>query len=84
MNVALELPFRVRDLCEHDAKLFLAMKLYEVEKVSLGQAARMADCSKDVFMEMLGCYSVHPLFDCTPEELSEEFSFSYQVYQKKT
>jgi predicted HTH domain antitoxin len=62
------LPF---DLSADEAKLLLAIKLYEVGKVSLGQAAKLAGFSKRAFMEVLGRYHV-PLFDYAPEELRQE------------
>jgi predicted HTH domain antitoxin len=62
------LPF---SLSEDEAKLLLAVKLYEVGKVSLGQAAKLAGFSKRAFMEVLGRYRV-PIFDCSPDELGQE------------
>lgn len=58
-------------LSEDEAKLLLAIKLYEVGKVSLGQAAKLAGFSKRTFMEMLGRYRV-PVFAYSPEELRQE------------
>jgi predicted HTH domain antitoxin len=58
-------------LSEDEAKLFLAIKLYEVSRVSLGQAAQLAGYSKRSFMEILGKYQV-PVFAYSPEELREE------------
>ena len=54
-----------------EAKTFLAIKLYEVGKVSLGQAAKIAGYSRRTFMEILGHYQV-PIFDYSPEELRQE------------
>jgi predicted HTH domain antitoxin len=62
------LPF---NLSEDEAKLLLAVKLYEVGKVSLGQAAKLAGFSKRAFIEVLGRYHV-PLFDYDPDELRQE------------
>jgi predicted HTH domain antitoxin len=67
-ELRLILPF---DLSEDEAKLLLAIKLYEVGKVSLGQAAKLAGFSKRAFMDVLGRYHV-PIFDYTPEELRQE------------
>ncbi|MCT7985902.1 UPF0175 family protein [Laspinema sp. A4] len=58
-------------LSEDEAKLFLAIKLYEVSKVSLGQAAQLAGYSKRSFMEILGKYQV-PVFAYSTEEWREE------------
>ncbi len=59
------------NLSEDEVKLLLAIKLYEVGKVSLGQAAKLAGFSKRAFMEMLGHYKV-PVFNYSPEELRQE------------
>jgi predicted HTH domain antitoxin len=58
-------------LSEDEVKTILAVKLYEIEKISLGQAAKIAGFSKRAFMEILGKYQV-PIFNYSPEELREE------------
>jgi predicted HTH domain antitoxin len=58
-------------LSEDEVKLLLAVKLYEVGKVSLGQAAKLAGFSKRAFIEVLGRYRI-PVFDYSPEELRQE------------
>ena len=60
-------------LSEEEARVLFAVKLYEVGKASLGQAAKLAGFSKRAFMEVLGRYRV-PVFDYPPEELREETS----------
>ena len=67
-ELRIELP---QSLSEDEAKLLLAVKLFEVGKVSLGQAAKMAELSKRAFMEILGRYGV-PVFNYSPEELRRE------------
>ena len=62
------LPF---SLSEDEAKLLLAVKLYEVGKVSLGQAAKLAGFSKRTFMEVLGRYHIS-IFDYSPDDLRQE------------
>lgn len=59
------------NLSEDEARLLLAIKLFEVGKVSLGQAARLTGFSKRTFMELLGRHGV-PVFNYSPEELREE------------
>lgn len=66
--LSIELP---SSLSQEEAKLLLAVKLFEVGKVSLGQAAKMAELSKRTFMEILGRYKV-PVFNYAPEELRTE------------
>jgi len=58
-------------LSEDKARLLLAIKLYEVDKVSLGQAAKLAGFSKRTLMEVLGRYHV-PVFDYSPDDLRQE------------
>jgi predicted HTH domain antitoxin len=61
-------------LSQEEAKLLLAVKLFELGKVTLGQAAKMAELSKRTFMEILGRYRV-PVFNYGAEELSAEVDF---------
>ena len=58
-------------LSEDEGKLLLSVKLYEVGKVSLGQAAQLAGFSKRTFMEVLGRYHI-PIFDYSPDDLRQE------------
>ncbi|MEM4284336.1 MAG: UPF0175 family protein [Candidatus Caldarchaeum sp.] len=64
----LELPAEVT---AEEARVLLAIKLYEVHKLSLGQAARLAGYSKRAFMEILAQHRV-PIFAYSPEELRDE------------
>ena len=64
----IELP---ESLTEEEAKILLAVKSFEVGKLTLGQAARMAELSKRAFLEILGRYKV-PVFNYAPEELRHE------------
>jgi predicted HTH domain antitoxin len=59
------------DVAENEGRLLLAMKLYEVGKLSVGQASKMAGLSKQAFMEMLGQYKV-PVIAYSPEDLRKE------------
>jgi predicted HTH domain antitoxin len=67
-TLKIELP---QSLSENEARLLFAVKLFEVGKVSLGQAAKMAELSKRAFLELLGRYGV-PVFNYSPEELRNE------------
>jgi len=49
----------------------LAIKLYEVGRLSMGQAAKVAGYSKRAFMEILGHYHV-PIFAYSPDDLAAE------------
>lgn len=56
-TITLTLPDKV-ELDERDTVKFLAAKLYESGKLSLGQAAELAGYSKVAFAEILGDYKV--------------------------
>lgn len=56
---------------DHEAKIALASILYERGKLTLGQAAELAECSKETFMQLLASYDV-PLINHSPEELDED------------
>lgn len=58
-------------LSEDEARLLLAIKLYETSKVSLGQAAEMAGYSRRTFLELLDHHEI-PVVAYSPEELREE------------
>lgn len=58
-------------LSAREAKLLLAIKLFEVGKVTMGQAAKLVGLSKRTFTEMLGLYKI-PVFNSSPEELRGE------------
>ena len=56
---------------EEDAKVLLAVKLFEAGKATLGQAAKVAGYSKRAFLEVLGHHGV-AVADYPPEELRRE------------
>lgn len=58
-------------LSEDEVKLLLAIKLFEVGKVSLGQAAKLAGFTKRAFIDVLGHYGV-PVINYPPEDLDRE------------
>jgi predicted HTH domain antitoxin len=59
------------NISEDEIKLLLAIKLYEVGKLSLGQAAQLARFSKRGFIDVLGQHHV-PVLNYSPDDLSEE------------
>jgi predicted HTH domain antitoxin len=67
-EVTFSLPF---NLSQDEARLLLAVKLYEVGRVSLGQAAKLSGFSKRAFMDMLGRYDV-PVFNTSADDLRQE------------
>ncbi len=54
---------------ESEARLLLAIKLYEIGKLSTGLAARLAGVPRVTFMFLLGRYGLSP-FGTTPDELA--------------
>lgn len=54
-----------------EARLMLALKLYEKGRLTLGQAARAAGCSKRAFIDVLGREGVS-ILDSDPAELATE------------
>jgi len=56
-TIQLNIPDSV-DLNDREAKMVLASRLYEIGKLSIGQAAEMVGLSKRTFMELLGDYDV--------------------------
>ena len=59
------------DLDDQEAKMVLASKLFELGKLTLGQAAELAGYPKDTFMELLADYGVS-FFNYSPDELAED------------
>ncbi len=68
VELTLDLP---SNLTKDEAQTLLAVKLYEPERASLGQAAKLAGYSKRAFIEILGRYKV-PVINYSPDELREE------------
>ncbi|MUG91499.1 UPF0175 family protein [Scytonema sp. UIC 10036] len=56
-----------------EARLLLSVKLFETEKLSLGQAAKLAGYSKRTFIELLGKMGV-PVINYPAEELEQEIN----------
>jgi len=59
------------EVSEEEAKLLLAIKLYELGRLSLGQSTKLAGYSKRAFIELLGKCGV-PVVAYPPEALREE------------
>ncbi|NES20001.1 MAG: UPF0175 family protein [Symploca sp. SIO3E6] len=69
-QLTIELPV---DITLQEAKFLLAAKLFEIGKLSLGQAAELSEYSKPTFMELLGKVGI-PVFDYPPEDLEQEMN----------
>lgn len=59
------------DIEDREVVMYLASRLYEKSRLSLGQAAEVAGLSKRAFMEVLGQYGVS-LFNYDESELEKE------------
>jgi len=69
-NLTLTIPDHL-DLDETETKRFLAAKMYESGKLSLGQAAELAGLSKVVFSEILADYDVS-LINYPPSDIPKD------------
>jgi predicted HTH domain antitoxin len=58
---------------EAEARLLLAVKLYELHQVSTGAAARLAGMSRVAFMFELSRFGLSPLGQ-EPDELEQDFA----------
>jgi predicted HTH domain antitoxin len=59
------------DLDERETKRFLAAKMYEIGRLSLGQAAELAGLSKMAFSEILADYDVS-LINYPPSDIIKD------------
>jgi predicted HTH domain antitoxin len=69
-NLTISLPDNL-ELDPRQTVRFLAAKLYEAGKLSLGQGAELAGLSKVAFAEILADYDVS-LFNYSAEEISRD------------
>ncbi len=69
-TIELSLPKNV-DVSDFEVKMIVAAKLYELGKLSSGQAADVAGLSKRAFLELLGKYNVS-VFGYDEKDLEED------------
>lgn len=69
-QITIELP---PNISSDEAKLLLAAKLYEIGKLSLGKAAKLAGYSKGTFIELISKMGI-PVINYPAEELDREIS----------
>lgn len=67
-SLSLELPPNVSS---DEARLFLAAKLYEVGKLSLGKAAQLSGYSKSTFIELISKMGI-PVVNYPADDLEHE------------
>jgi len=70
MKTAIPLPDEL-NLDHKETARFLAAKMYEAGRLTLGQAAKLAGLSKVAFAEILADYNVS-LFNYPPEDILNE------------
>ena len=70
------------DEFEREARLLLALKLYENSKLSSGLAAKIAGIPRVTFLFLLGEYGLSP-FGETPEELEEDLNYAREARSSK-
>ena len=58
---------------EEEARLLLAVKLYEMNRVSTGAAAQLAGISRVTFMYELARFGLSPMGQ-EPDELAEDYA----------
>lgn len=61
-----------------EARLLLAIKLYELERLSSGLAAQLAGMSREQFLLMLGQYHISP-FEVSQDELEADLAHARQA-----
>ncbi len=71
-TVELTLPESV-ELSDFDIKMIVAAKLFEMGKLSSGQAAELAGITKRKFLETVGKYGIS-IFQYDVEELERDLS----------
>ncbi len=69
-TIELTLPKSV-EVSDFEIKMIVASKLFELGKLSAGQAAEVAGLSKRAFLELLGKYNVS-VFGYDEKELAED------------
>ena len=71
-DVLLELGLSPEQFCE-EAKILIAVKLYELGRLSTGAAAKLAGVPKPQFLTKLAAYGINT-FDLSEEELQRDVS----------
>jgi predicted HTH domain antitoxin len=71
-NLNLQIPDSI-DLSINDLKIFIAVKIYEAGKLSIEQAAVMAELSISDFMDTLFAYNIS-IFNYSASELKSDIN----------
>jgi len=70
------------DEFETQARLLLAVKLYEMGKLSTGLAARLAGVPRAAFIFLLGQYGLSPIGE-TADELEEDLNHARRASDRQ-
>jgi len=69
-TLALNIPDSI-EISDLEAKMIIAARLYEISKLTLGQAADFVGLSKATFMELLNDFNV-PLINHSLDDLEQD------------
>ena len=67
---------------EREARLLLAIKLYENSKLTTGLAAKLADVPRVTFIHLLGQYGLSP-FGETAKEIAKDLKYARQARRRQ-
>ena len=70
-----------RNEFEREARLAMAVKLFETGKLTSGQAARLATMPRVDFLYELGRFGVSPI-QMEPDELEEDVNSAMKAYDR--
>lgn len=79
-TMQIELP-EALEISEREVRMTLAVKLYELGKISLGKAAELAGYSKTTFLELLSDYGVS-IFQLTQGELMTDIENAKRYHKR--
>src|SRR5712692_9657636 len=80
-NTLPDSPHMSRSEFEREAKLAMAVKLFETGKLSSGQAARLAGMERVHFLYELGRFGVSSI-QVTPEELEQDVANATRAHDR--
>jgi len=73
-SMNLNIPDNV-EINNNELTVIVATRLYEIGKLSLGQASEMIGCSKNSFIELLGKYNIS-VFNYPASDLESDMRFA--------
>jgi len=73
-SMNLNIPDNV-DINKNELTVIVATRLYEIGKLSLGQASEMIGCSKSSFIELLGKYNIS-VFNYPASDLESDVRYA--------